>query len=84
MLHETSTVFVSQGAALIGRIVRNTSDPSARQPAVVVAGSWLTVKEQMAVHYARKLAARGYTALAFDFAGWGESGGPLREAEIPE
>jgi fermentation-respiration switch protein FrsA (DUF1100 family) len=83
MLQEIPTVFVSQGIPLIGRIYRSNADLSARQPAVVVTGSWLTVKEQMAALYARRLAERGYTAFTFDFAGWGESGGVLRNAEIP-
>lgn len=52
-------------------------------PAVVVTGAWTTVKEQMAGTYARELAARGFAALAFDFAGWGESGGTPRFREDP-
>ncbi|MGC5225300.1 alpha/beta hydrolase [Micromonospora sp. DT81.3] len=50
---------------------------------VVVTGSWLTVKEQMPDLYAQRLAERGYTALTFDFAGFGASGGALRQTEIP-
>jgi fermentation-respiration switch protein FrsA (DUF1100 family) len=53
------------------------------QPAVLVTGSWLTVKEQMADRYAAALAARGYTAFTFDFAGFGASGGGPRQAELP-
>jgi uncharacterized protein len=68
---------------LSARIYRATDDPFERQPAVLVTGSWLTVKEQMADHYARALAERGYTAITFDFAGWGQSGGDPRQAEIP-
>jgi uncharacterized protein len=41
------------------------------------------VKEQMAHVYAQALAARGYTVFTFDFAGFGESGGSPRQAEIP-
>ncbi len=52
-------------------------------PAVVVTGAWMTVKEQMAGRYARELASRGYAALAFDFRGWGESGGRERQRENP-
>jgi uncharacterized protein len=66
------------------RIYRDTDDLTERQPAVIVTGSWLTVKEQMADHYARRLAERGYTAFTFDFSGFGESGGAPRQAEIPE
>jgi fermentation-respiration switch protein FrsA (DUF1100 family) len=51
---------------------------------VIVTGSWLTVKEQMPELYATELAARGYTAFTFDFAGFGASGGDPRQAEIPD
>jgi uncharacterized protein len=67
---------------LSARIHRATDDLLDRQPAVLVTGSWLTVKEQMADHYARALAERGYTAITFDFAGFGESGGDPRQAEV--
>ncbi len=66
------------------RIHRSTDDPFERRPAVIVMGSWLTVKEQMADLYAAQLAQRGYTAVTFDFAGFGASGGSLRQAEIPD
>jgi fermentation-respiration switch protein FrsA (DUF1100 family) len=46
-------------------------------------GSWLTVKEQMATTYARRLAESGYTTFVFDFSGFGESRGEPRQAEIP-
>ena len=69
---------------LAGRLYRNTADWGVRQPAVVVTGSWLTVKEQMADLYARRLAERGYTAFTFDFAGFGASGGTPRQAELPD
>ena len=75
MIYETPVVFHSQGVPLSGRFLRNTASFDERQPAVIVVGSWLTVKEQMATTYARKLAEAGYTALTFDFAGFGESHG---------
>lgn len=56
------------------------SDESA---AVVVTGSWLTVKEQMPDLYAARLAEAGLVAVTFDFAGFGASGGGLRQTEIP-
>jgi uncharacterized protein len=68
---------------LSGVIVRDTSASGARQIGVIVTGSWLTVKEQMALLYAGRLAALGYAAFVFDFAGFGESGGESRQAEIP-
>ncbi|MBV9180217.1 MAG: hypothetical protein JO356_02810, partial [Acidobacteria bacterium] len=83
MIVEIPVIFPSVAAMLAGRFVRNTSNLETRQPGVVVTGSWLTVKEQMALLYARRLAALGYTAFVFDFAGFGESQGEPRQAEIP-
>lgn len=76
-------VFENNGALLTGRVHRATDDLTERQPAVLITGSWLTVKEQMADLYAAALADRGYTAITFDFAGFGESGGEPRQLELP-
>lgn len=76
-------MFTSGGAAVIGRVHRLSESLVERQPAVLITGSWTTVKEQMADHYATALAARGYTAITFDFTGWGRSGGDLRQVELP-
>ena len=83
MIHETPVVFHSQGVPLGGRLFRTTASLTGRQPIVIVAGSWLTVKEQMASTYARRLAAAGYSAFVFDFSGFGQSQGEPRQAEIP-
>ena len=83
MLFETPVIFHSQGVPLAGRFLRTTESLDERQPAVIVVGSWLTVKEQMALAYGRKLAEDGYAAFVFDFAGFGQSDGEPRQAEIP-
>jgi len=83
MLYELPIVFTSDGAPLAGTLVRNSASLSARQRCVVVTGSWLNVKEQMALVYARALAERGFTAFTYDFSGWGASGGALRHWELP-
>lgn len=83
MLFETPVIFHSQGVPLAGRFLRTTESLDERQPAVIVVGSWLTVKEQMALTYGRKLAEAGYAAFVFDFAGFGQSDGEPRQAEIP-
>ena len=77
----TTTPFLvhSGSVPLAGRMHRG-DDPG---PVVVVTGSWLTVKEQMPDRYAAALAERGYTALTFDFAGFGGSGGEPRQVESP-
>lgn len=69
----------SNGKRLVGHLL--TSGSSA--PGVVVTGSWTTVKEQMADHYARKLAKAGFATLTFDFANFGESEGEPRQEESP-
>ena len=83
MIFELPIVFHSDGTPLIGRLFRNTASLQERQPAIITMGSWLTVKEQMATTYARRLAESGYTTFAFDFSGFGESRGEPRQAEIP-
>jgi hypothetical protein len=83
MTYEFPLVFHSQGVPLAGRVFRNVESLYVRQRGVIAMGSWLTVKEQMASTYARKLANLGYTAFVFDFTGFGESSGDPRRAEIP-
>jgi fermentation-respiration switch protein FrsA (DUF1100 family) len=84
MIHETPLIFFRGDTMLMGRLYRNTDRWDVRQPAVIVTGSWLTVKEQMPHHYATRLAERGYTAFTFDFAGFGESAGEPRQTELPD
>jgi hypothetical protein len=72
--------FDSGGAVLAGDLYL----PPVARAAVVVAGSWTTVKEQMAGRYAAGLAERGIAALAFDFRGYGASQGQPRCYESPE
>jgi fermentation-respiration switch protein FrsA (DUF1100 family) len=75
----TSVRFDSNGKSLAGTL--RHGDRSA--PGVIVTGSWLTVKEQMADLYADRLAACGFTTLTFDFANFGESEGDPRQFEDP-
>jgi fermentation-respiration switch protein FrsA (DUF1100 family) len=83
MIVEEPLVFHSQGVPLVGRLMRSSQNRMERAPLVLCMGSWLTVKEQMAMHYGRRLAELGYAALAFDFSGFGESHGEPRQAELP-
>ena len=80
---EFPMVFPADGASLVGRVYRNVDELVTPQPAVVVTGSWLTVKEQMARTYALRLAEQGITAFTFDFTGFGKSGGAPRQLELP-
>ena len=82
-MFELPVIFHSQGVPLVGRVYRKKESLTDREPAVIAMGSWLTVKEQMAATYARRLAQAGYTSFIFDFAGFGESRGEPRQAEIP-
>ena len=76
-----AVTFRSGDAELSGTLFTPTGDGPF--PGVVVTGAWTTVKEQMPGTYARELAARGFAALAFDFTGWGASGGAPRFVEDP-
>ncbi|GAA3845215.1 alpha/beta hydrolase [Saccharothrix violaceirubra] len=80
-MNHTKTTFDSAGVELIGNLYRPEGVESA--PGVVVAGTWTSVKELMADRYAQQLAERGFTALSFDFTGYGESGGEPRDVESP-
>jgi fermentation-respiration switch protein FrsA (DUF1100 family) len=84
MIDRIRLPFFRNDVRLAGQLFRNTTRPDVRQPAIIVTGSWLTVKEQMAEVYALRLAERGYAAFTFDFSGFGESGGLPRQAEIPD
>jgi fermentation-respiration switch protein FrsA (DUF1100 family) len=76
--------FKSEGIDLVGNLFYPPEYVEGRAyPAVVVSGSWTTVKEQMAGLYAARLSKKGYITLAFDFRGFGESGGEPRFYENP-
>lgn len=76
--------FNSDGLNLVGNLFFPPQfDASKKYPAVVVSGSWTTVKEQMAGLYAERLANEGFITLAFDFRNFGESEGEPRFFESP-
>lgn len=77
--------FKSEGVNLVGNLYYPADYEEGKSyPAIVVSGSWTTVKEQMAGLYAEKLAAEGFITLAFDFRNFGESEGEPRFYESPE
>jgi fermentation-respiration switch protein FrsA (DUF1100 family) len=84
MIYRTPFTFFRGDLGLAGQLFRNTDRLDVRQPAIIVTGSWLTVKEQMPDFYATRLAERGYTTFTFDFSGFGESAGAPRQAEFPD
>ncbi len=76
--------FESQHTKLVGVLYYRASKASKMimlPPAVIITGSWSTVKEQMPSVYAPLLAEAGYAALIFDFRGYGESDGQPRDVE---
>ena len=76
--------FNSEGSNLVGNLYYPENfDSTKSYPAIVVSGSWTTVKEQMAGLYAKKLAEAGFITLAFDFRNFGESEGEPRFYESP-
>ncbi|MBC6400355.1 MAG: alpha/beta hydrolase [Ekhidna sp.] len=76
--------FKSEGLNLVGNLYYPANYESGKEyPAIVVSGSWTTVKEQMAGLYAEKLAKEGFITLAFDFRNFGESEGEPRFFESP-
>jgi fermentation-respiration switch protein FrsA (DUF1100 family) len=75
--------FDSAGTDLRGTL-HLPADMSGPLPAVVVTGTWTSIKQQMADRYAAALAQRGLAALSFDFAGFGDSAGDPRDVEDPQ
>ena len=77
--------FSSEGAKIVGDLYLPANYQEGQKlPALVIGGSWTTVKEQMAGLYAQKLAEEGFVTLAFDHRNYGESEGVKRFFEDPE
>ncbi len=77
--------FLSEGLTLRGDLFLPAGfNPEESYAAVVVTGSWTTVKEQMPNAYAEQLAREGFVALTFDFRNYGESEGQPRNYEHPD
>jgi fermentation-respiration switch protein FrsA (DUF1100 family) len=83
MAYQYEFEIFTAGASLAARIFRDVDDLVTPRPTVVVTGSWLTVKEQMPDLYAEQLAEAGFTAVTFDFSGFGASAGEPNQAELP-
>src|SRR4051812_15835912 len=76
--------FERDGLTLVGDLFTPVCfDEGGRYPAVIVQGSFSSVKEQMPGTYAEKFAEQGFVALAFDYAHYGESAGEPRQLESP-
>ncbi len=76
--------FSSAGTPMVGRLyLPGDYQIGDKLPAVIVGGSWTTVKEQMAGTYAAEVARMGLAALVFDHRGYGMSGGEPRDYESP-
>src|SRR4051812_1116778 len=76
--------FDRDGLNLVGNLFTpETFDENGRYQAVIVEGSFSSVKEQMPGTYAQKFADQGFVALAFDYGHYGESAGEPRQLESP-
>lgn len=77
-----SVSFSSEGASLSGLLFLPAGyRGDVKLPAVIVTGSWTTVKEQMPTLYAGLMARKGFAAFVFDFRGFGQSEGEPRQLE---
>src|SRR3954452_16554514 len=76
--------FTRDGLSLVGNLFTPEGfDENGHYQAVIVEGSFSSVKEQMPGTYARKFAEQGFVALAFDYGHYGESAGEPRQLEWP-
>jgi uncharacterized protein len=77
-----SVAFTVDGQTIRGELyLPKNATAAGNLPAVVVAGSLTSVKEQMSGTYAKELASRGIAALAFDYRHYGQSDGLPRQLE---
>ena len=83
-IEQRRVTFESNGATIVGTLyLPEDHDRQTKLPGVLVTGAWTSIKEQMSGLYAKEMAERGFAALAFDFRGWGQSGGDIRYKEDP-
>lgn len=76
--------FDRAGVTLVGNLFTPADfDEEGQYQAVIVQGSFTSVKEQMAGTYAERFADQGFVALSFDYAHYGESAGEPRQLEVP-
>src|SRR3954452_23900781 len=76
--------FTRDGLSLVGNLFTPEGfDENGHYQAVIVEGSFSSVKEQMPGTYAQKFAEQGFVALAFDYGHYGESAGEPRQLESP-
>ena len=76
--------FDRDGLTLVGNLFTpDNFDADGHYQAVIVQGSFTSVKEMMAGTYAGKFAEQGFVALSFDYAHYGESEGQPRQLEVP-
>ena len=78
--------FQSEGMKVIGNLYKPQTQNNSRDqlvPAILVAGAMTGVKEQVAGHYAERIAKAGYVTLALDHRHFGESEGMPRQHEDP-
>ena len=82
---KTKVEFQRNGIKLVGDLFTPEGfDEESQYPALIVEGSFTSVKEQMPDTYAQKFADQGFVSLAFDYAHYGESGGEPRQLEAPD
>lgn len=81
---KSTAQFDRDGLTLVGDLFTPEGFDETRQyQAVIVQGSFTSVKEQMPGTYAQRFADQGLVALAFDYAHYGQSGGEPRQLESP-
>jgi uncharacterized protein len=75
--------FESEGSTLVGVLRSPANAANERLPLIIIAPSWINVKEQFAAIYGERLAMCGYHTLTFDFRNYGQSEGEPRNYEVP-
>lgn len=83
-LARSEQVRIPVGDTYLAADVYRPENLASPMPAVVVAGSLTSVKEQMGGIYAAQMASRGFLAMSIDYRNYGASGGTPRQFEDPD
>lgn len=77
--------FKRDGLKLVGNLFLPADfDKKSTYKAIIVEGSFTSVKEQMPAFYAQRFADNGFVVLAFDYSHYGESEGTPKQLESPQ
>ncbi len=77
------SMFVSKGVRCAATIHLPSDTPKRRFPAILMVHGWGGVQGALTAKFYERFIEAGFAVMSFDYAGWGESEGPIRNAINP-